>query len=77
MKTELGRVVLKPGREKSVRNRHPWVFSGAIARAEGQSDLVRVVSSQGEYLATGTLNQRSQIAVRLLTWDPAEEVDAA
>ena len=38
---------------------------------------MRVVSSQGEYLATGTLNQRSQIAVRLLTWDPAEEVDAA
>jgi 23S rRNA (cytosine1962-C5)-methyltransferase len=77
MKTELGRVVLKPGREKSVRNRHPWVFSGAIARAEGQADLVRVISSQGEYLATGTLNRRSQIAVRLLTWDSAEEVDGA
>jgi 23S rRNA (cytosine1962-C5)-methyltransferase len=77
MKTELGGVVLKPGREKSVRNRHPWIFSGAIERVEGQGDLVRVVSSQGEYLATGTLNRRSQITVRLLTWDAAEEVDSA
>ena len=77
VKTEIGKVVLKPGREKSVRNRHPWVFSGAIQRAEGQDDLVRVVSSQGEYLATGTLNRRSQITVRLLTWDASEEVDGA
>ncbi|MBN1137529.1 MAG: class I SAM-dependent methyltransferase [Anaerolineae bacterium] len=73
----MGMVVLKPGREKSVRNRHPWVFSGAIQRAEGRGDLAQVVSSQGEYLATGTLNRRSQIAVRLLTWDKAEEVDGA
>ena len=29
------RVVVKPGREKSLRHRHPWVFSGAIARVEG------------------------------------------
>jgi 23S rRNA (cytosine1962-C5)-methyltransferase len=77
MNAELGRVVLKPGREKSVRNRHPWVFSGAIERVEGQGDLVRVVSSQGETLATGTFNRRSQITVRLLTWDAAEQIDGA
>ncbi len=75
MKTELGRVILKPGREKSVRNRHPWIFSGAIEHAQGQGDLVQVVSSRGEYLATGTLNHRSQITVRLLTWDAGEEID--
>lgn len=77
MKTELGRVILKPGREKSVRNRHPWIFSGAIEHAQGQGDLVQVVSSRGEYLATGTLNRRSQIAVRLLTWDTSDEIDSA
>jgi 23S rRNA (cytosine1962-C5)-methyltransferase len=73
-------VTLKPGREKSARNRHPWIFSGAIQRVEAcatADDLVRVVGSQGEYLATGTLNRRSQIAVRLLTWDPAEQIDTA
>ncbi len=74
-----GKVILKAGREKPVRNRHPWVFSGAIGRVEGRvedGDLVRVTDSRGGYLATGYLNRRSQIAVRLLTWDPDEEVDS-
>jgi 23S rRNA (cytosine1962-C5)-methyltransferase len=71
-------VTLKPGREKPVRNRHPWVFSGAIRRIEegaGDGELVRVLDSRGQHLAIGTLNRRSQIAVRLLTWDPEEPVD--
>ena len=73
-----GTVILKPGREKPVQNRHPWIFSGAIRRIEGtveDGDLVRVIDSRGRYLATGYLNRRSQIVVRLLTWDPNEEVD--
>jgi 23S rRNA (cytosine1962-C5)-methyltransferase len=72
--------VLKHGRDKPVRNRHPWVFSGALKRIEGQArdgDLVRVVDSQSEYLATGYLNRRSQIVVRLLTWDAREVLDAS
>lgn len=71
-------VVLKRGREKPVLNRHPWIFSGAIAHLEGEAqdgDLVRVVDSRGGYLATGYLNRHSQIVVRLLTWDAQEVVD--
>jgi 23S rRNA (cytosine1962-C5)-methyltransferase len=71
-------IVLKPDRDKPVRNRHPWIFSGAIDRTEGQvrdGDLVRVTDSQGKYLATGYVNRRSQIVVRLLTWDAGEPVD--
>jgi 23S rRNA (cytosine1962-C5)-methyltransferase len=74
-----GIVVLKRGRDKPVRNRHPWVFSGAIHRIEGEvqdGDLVRVVDGHGQYLATGYLNRRSQIVVRLLTWDGDEPVEA-
>ena len=73
-----GKAILKPGREKPVRNRHPWVFSGAIQRIDGpvdDGDLVRVTDSRGRYLATGYLNRHSQIVVRLLTWDPEEKVD--
>ena len=73
-----GTVILKPGREKPVLNRHPWVFSGAIRRIEGDvedGDLVRVADSRSQYLATGYLNRRSQIVVRLLTWHPEEEID--
>ena len=74
-----GTVILKPGREKPVRNRHPWIFSGAIRRVQGtveDGDLVRVTDSRGQYLATGYLNRRSQIVVRLLTWDADEKVDS-
>lgn len=71
-------IVLKQDRDKPVRNRHPWVFSGAVHRVEGQAqdgDLVRVSDFQGSHLATGYLNRRSQIVARLLSWDPGEEID--
>ena len=73
------KVVLKQDREKPVLNRHPWIFSGAIKRVDEEAhdgDLVRVESNRGQYLATGYLNRRSQIVVRLLTWE-AEAVDRA
>ena len=70
---------LKHGKDKPVRQRHPWIFSGAIARVEGQpaaGDLVDVVDVRGRWLARGYYNARSQIVVRLLTWDQDETVDA-
>jgi 23S rRNA (cytosine1962-C5)-methyltransferase len=50
-----------------------------MKRIEGHGqdgDVVQVVDDQGQYLATGYLNRRSQIVVRLLTWDAEEQVDA-
>jgi 23S rRNA (cytosine1962-C5)-methyltransferase len=47
-------VHLKAGREKSLRRRHPWVFSGAVERVEGEppaGETVRVVANTGEFLA--------------------------
>lgn len=64
-------VRLKRGRETVVRNRHPWVFQGAIDRVVGQpqpGDIVQVQNSRGEPLAAGYVNPESQISVRLLTW---------
>jgi len=74
----LDSIVLKTGRDKPVRQRHPWVFSGAISRIEGDpedGDIVEVQEAGGGFLARGMLNRRSQIAVRLLTWDPDETID--
>ena len=73
-----GRVILRPGREKAVLRRHPWVFSGAVARIEGHpadGDVVAVLADDGTFLAQGYLNRRSQIVVRLLTWSPEERID--
>jgi 23S rRNA (cytosine1962-C5)-methyltransferase len=74
----MAKVILKPGREKSVLKRHPWVFSGAIASLEGEVTngvVAEVVSSNGIWLARGSINRRSQIVVRILTWNEDESID--
>lgn len=74
------RLYLKPGHDRPVRRHHPWVFSGALGRLEGpvaDGGVVEVLSFDGEWLARGYLNRRSQILARLLTWDPGEAIDGA
>jgi 23S rRNA (cytosine1962-C5)-methyltransferase len=64
-------IYLKPGRERPVLNGHPWVFSGAIERIEGLEDEVGVADvfdCRKSWLARGLYNPRSQIRLRLLTW---------
>lgn len=73
-------IVLKPGREKPVIQRHPWVFSGAIQRIPAELEdgaIVEVTDSAGHWLARGYLNRASQIQVRLLTWQADETIDQA
>lgn len=72
-------VILKAGREKSIRRRHPWIFSGAIERVGGQvvaGSTVRVVAQTGEFLAYAAISPSSQIRLRLWSLDAAESVDA-
>jgi 23S rRNA (cytosine1962-C5)-methyltransferase len=62
-------VILGPGRDRSLRRRHPWVMSGAVARAGADlppGSWVRVLSAEGEVLACGHWSPHSQIRVRLL-----------
>ena len=71
-------VILKAEKEKPVIQNHPWIFSGAIERIEGEpqdGDIVDVLDSDGTFLARGYLNRKSQITVRVLTRDAEEEVD--
>jgi 23S rRNA (cytosine1962-C5)-methyltransferase len=72
------RIILKRGREKPVLARHPWIFSGAIARAENASDgdTVDIIDSAEHWIARGYYNARSQIAARVWTWND-EPVDRA
>ena len=65
------RIILKKGRDESLRRFHPWVFSGAIANVQGQpaeGDLVAVYSADGEFLACGHY-QIGSISVRVLSFD--------
>ncbi len=72
------RLTLKPGREKSILRRHPWIFSGAVAHVEGDprpGETVDMCSSRGELLARGAFSPSSQIQARIWTFDPREQVD--
>jgi 23S rRNA (cytosine1962-C5)-methyltransferase len=72
--------VLKPGREKSLRQRHPWIFSGAIAAVEGApgtGDTVEVRSADGARLARAAYSPASQIRARVWTFDALDAIDDA
>jgi len=72
------KIILKKGREKSLRNHHPWLFSGGIQRVEGAAEsgqTVEVFSSDGELLGRGAYSPASQIRVRLWTYDAETEIN--
>ncbi len=73
------KLYLKKGRERPVTGGHPWIFSGAIEKTEentASDPVVDVLDHQGRWLARGLYNPKSQIRVRLLTWEK-EAIDAA
>ena len=68
------KVYLKAGKEESLKRFHPWVFSGAIARIEGEpeeGEVVDVYTSKKEFIACGHF-QIGSIAVRVLTFRQEE-----
>ncbi len=78
MTRKLPTVRLLPGKDRPVRQRHPWIFSGAIGRTHGElvpGGLADVLDANGTWLARGYVNPRSQIVVRLLTWERDEWPD--
>jgi 23S rRNA (cytosine1962-C5)-methyltransferase len=72
------KLILKPGREKSLLRRHPWIFSGAVQEVKGEpqkGDILIVESSRGEYLGKCGYNPESSIRGRMWTFSE-EEIDA-
>ncbi|MDR2887805.1 MAG: class I SAM-dependent rRNA methyltransferase [Bacteroidales bacterium] len=71
------KLVLKSGKEKSVKRFHPWIFSGAIKGMSGNpanGDMVDVFDNHGDFLASGHYN-RGTIAVRILSFNETEADD--
>lgn len=81
MDSHAPRLILYDGRENPVLNKHPWVFSGAIAENMGPEpqpgDIVEILDANQNWLARGYYNPRSQIIVRILTWQKDERIDDA
>jgi 23S rRNA (cytosine1962-C5)-methyltransferase len=80
MAVPLPTLTLRPSRERSLNRRHPWIFSGGVARVDGDPQpgaTVEVRSSTGERLGLAAFSPASQIRARMWTFDPDEVVDAA
>ncbi len=73
-------LLLKPGRERSLFRRHPWIFEGAVDHLEGRArpgDTVDVIAANGACLARAAWSPQSQIRARVWSFDPHEIVDDA
>jgi len=71
------RLVLRAGRDKSLRHRHPWIFSGAIETVEGnpaKGDTVSVVARDGAFLAWAAYCADSQIRARAWSFDAKDVI---
>jgi 23S rRNA (cytosine1962-C5)-methyltransferase len=82
LSTPIPELRLLPGHQKRVRQGHPWVFSNeiamdAMAKALPPGSVVRLVSSNGEFLGIAGFNPHTLIAARVLTRDAATLVDGA
>jgi len=78
MTASLGRIFLKPGRDRTARQGHPWIFSGAIARLEPDSPgagPVEIRSADGAWLGRGLYCPNAALAVRMYTWREDEPLD--
>lgn len=65
-------IKLKKGKAKAAYQRHPWVFSGAVAdggKRPHNGEMVQVIDDQEEFVAYGLYNGQSRVTVRLLEWD--------
>ena len=71
------KLIIAPGKEKAILRRHPWIFSGAVKRIEGEpqeGDLVDVVDARGQWMATGHY-QNESIICKVLSFD-TPDIDA-
>lgn len=72
------RLIIAPGKEKAILRRHPWIFSGAVKRIDGdpqEGELVDVVDNHGEWMATGHY-QNESIICKVLSFDTPNVDDA-
>jgi 23S rRNA (cytosine1962-C5)-methyltransferase len=73
----MAEIFLKPGREKSLRLKHPWIFSGAVERVQGEpgiGETVGVRAAGGEFLGWAAYSPFSNIRARVWSWNRTEEV---
>lgn len=72
-------IILQSDRDKSLKRRHPWVFSQAVKQVHGtpnSGDTVDILTEDGKFVARGAYSPNSQIRARAWTFDQNEIIDA-
>lgn len=73
-----GQLIIKQGKEKALLRKHPWVFTGAVAKIKGKpglGDTVDVLDTRGQFLGRAAYSPHSQICARVWTFNVNEEID--
>ena len=71
-------ITIKEGKDKLLLKHHPWVFSGAIAKIEGEgAGFAEVLSESGSFIAYGYYDEKSHIVLHLLSWNRSDRMDEA
>lgn len=76
----MAQLILKPGKERSLFRRHPWIFAGSIATLTGRAkagDTVDIVSDRGAVLGRAAFSPHSQIRARMWCFDADTPIDHA
>lgn len=76
----MARLHLRPGRERTVLRRHPWIFAGSVDRLDGRAragDTVDVVAADGKVIARAAWSPESQIRARVWSLDAEAAIDHA
>ncbi|MCR8965798.1 class I SAM-dependent rRNA methyltransferase [Brevibacillus halotolerans] len=72
------KVLLQRNRKKRLEAGHPWVFQSEVLEIQGDflaGDIVEICNHQGHFLAKGYINPDSQMIVRVMSYNPKEEID--
>lgn len=74
----MARIILRQGRDKSVHQKHPWIYSGSVAKLignPGMGETVEVCSIDDQMLGWAAYSPQSNIRARMLSWDINEVID--
>ena len=69
-------VILRKSADKFIKRKHPWIFSGAIEKVEGNpanGETVQIFTSDKKLIGLGSFSPSSQIRVRVWTFNPDEK----
>ena len=76
----MAQLILKPGKDRAMARRHPWIYDSAVARLEGRArpgDTVTVLSDSGKVLGKAAWSPESKIRARMWSFDPEAVIDHA